>query len=152
MQYIKGSGPKGCPFCIDPDPGAAPAELVIAKGREVFAVLNRFPYNTGHLLVLPYRHIGALDELADSELSEMSRFTRAAVTALRAAYRPTGFNIGANLGTAAGAGIPDHLHYHVVPRFPGDTNFMPILAETKVLPEELPDTVRKLRQGWPNAT
>ena len=151
MKYIKGSGPKGCPFCIDPDPRAEPEGLVVAKGKKVFAVLNRFPYNTGHVLILPYRHVGGLEDLVDSELTELSRFTRAAVTALRSAYSPTGFNIGANLGSAAGAGIPAHLHYHVVPRFPGDTNFMPILGDTKVLPEELPDTVEKLRLGWPDS-
>ena len=149
MQFIKDSAPRGCPFCIDPDPQAAPEGLVVAKGSKVFAVLNRFPYNTGHVLILPYRHVGELEDLSDSELDELGRFTRATVTALRSAYSPAGFNIGANLGGTAGGSIPDHLHYHVVPRFPGDTNFMSVLGETKVLPEELPDTVTKLRRSWP---
>lgn len=149
MQFIKDSAPRGCPFCIDPDPQAEPEGLVVAKGSEVFAVLNRFPYNTGHVLVLPYRHVGGLEDLSDSELEEIGRFTRATVTALRSAYSPAGFNIGANLGGTAGGSIPDHLHYHVVPRFPGDTNFMAVLGETKVLPEELPVTVTKLRSSWP---
>ena len=149
MQFIKGSAPGGCPFCIDPNPRAEPEGLVVARGNEVFAVLNRYPYNTGHVLILPYRHVGDLADLSDSELGELGRFTRAAVTALRSAYDPAGFNIGANLGGTAGGSIPDHLHYHVVPRFPGDTNFMAVLGETKVLPEELPDTVAKLRRSWP---
>lgn len=149
MQFIKGSAAEGCPFCIDPDPHAAPEGLVVAKGAGVFAVLNRFPYNTGHVLILPYRHVGQLEDLSVSELDEIGRFTRATVTALRSAYSPAGFNIGANLGTTAGGSLPDHLHYHVVPRFPGDTNFMSVLGETKVLPEELPDTVAKLRGSWP---
>ena len=118
-------------------------------GSEVFAVLNRFPYNTGHVLILPYRHVGQLEDLTDSELAEVGRFTRAGVAAIRSAYSPAGFNIGANLGATAGGSIPDHLHYHVVPRFPGDTNFMAVLGETKVLPEQLSDTVRKLRRSWP---
>ena len=151
MQYIKGPVSEGCPFCIDPDPDASPEELVLAKGRSVYAVLNRYPYNTGHVLILPYRHVGELEDLRDAELSELGQFTRSAVRALRNAYGPAGFNIGANIGSAAGAGLPDHLHYHVVPRFPGDTNFLPVLGETKVLPEELADTVRKLRRSWPSA-
>ena len=149
MQFIKGSAPRGCPFCIDPNPRAEPEGLVVARGNEVFAVLNRYPYNTGHVLILPYRHVSDLEDLSDSELGELGRFTRAALTALRSAYDPAGFNIGANLGGTAGGSIPDHLHYHVVPRFPGDTNFMAVLGETKVLPEELPDTVAKLRRSWP---
>ena len=149
MQYIKRERSGGCPFCIEPDPEIELTGLIVARGKTVFAVLNRFPYNTGHVLILPYRHLGDLSDLAAAELSEIGQFCQRSVVALKAAYRPTGFNLGANLGSAAGAGIPGHLHYHVVPRFAGDTNFMPILGQTKVLPEELPATVEKLRDCWP---
>ena len=121
------------------------ANLVVWRGAGVFVVMNRYPYNTGHLLVLPYREVDAYDALTPDERAEMAEVTARALGWLRAALRPDGFNVGINQGAAAGAGIPRHLHQHVVPRWHGDTNFMPALGETKVMPEDLGTTYRKLR-------
>jgi ATP adenylyltransferase len=113
------------------------------------AVLNKYPYSSGHLLIAPLRHVGELAALADEEALELHRLSVAALAALAAAYAPDGFNLGWNLGRVAGAGITDHLHLHVVPRWSGDTNFMPVLADVKVLPEHLLATRDKLRTAWP---
>jgi len=129
---------------------AAPPEedaehLVVYRGERVYVVMNRYPYNTGHLLVLPYREVEDYDALTEEERAEMAAVTARAIRWLRAALRPDGFNVGMNLGSAAGAGIPRHLHQHVVPRWRGDTSFMTVLGETKVMPEDLGTTYRKLR-------
>jgi len=121
------------------------ANLVIARDRSCFALLNRYPYNGGHLMVVPYRQAADLEELTDQELTDLMRLTRRCVAALKKVMAPDGFNIGLNLGRPAGAGIAEHLHIHVVPRWNGDTNFMPVLADTKVLPEALADTAARLR-------
>jgi ATP adenylyltransferase len=121
------------------------AHLVVWRGCLVFVVMNRYPYNTGHLLVLPYREVEDYDALTAAERAALAEATARAMGWLRAALRPDGFNVGLNQGAAAGAGIPRHLHQHVVPRWRGDTNFMPALAETKVMPEDLATTYRKLR-------
>lgn len=155
MAYIQGEGRPvddqaghTCPFCRAPtlpdDEG-----LVVARGERVYAVLNLYPYNTGHLMVCPYRHVADYADLADDETVELARFTQHAMRALRAVSGPQGFNIGMNQGSVGGAGIAAHLHQHVVPRWGGDTNFMPVVARTKVLPEELPDTRRLLAAHWP---
>lgn len=125
------------------------ATYVLWRGRTVFAILNAYPYATGHLMVLPYRPVGDLSDLAADEAAELWRGVHHAVAAVRAAYDPGGLNIGMNLGAAAGAGVPDHLHVHVVPRWSGDTNFMTTVAETRVLPESLAVTWRRLRDAWP---
>ena len=150
MAYIKGEGkPKngdedGCPFCRIPK--LADAEgLVVARGDLVYAVLNLYPYNAGHLMICPYRHVADYTNLDGPETAELADLTKRAMTALRAASGAQGFNIGMNMGGVAGAGIAAHLHQHVVPRWGGDTNFMPIVGETRVLPELLADTYRKLR-------
>ena len=124
---------------------ANPESLVLAMGEHVYVVLNRYPYNNGHLMVVPYRHTSTLTELSVDELHELMRFTRRAEQALRDAYPPEGINVGINLGKAAGAGIEEHLHVHLVPRWNGDTNFMTVVGETRVLPEDLPSTARRLR-------
>jgi len=129
---------------------AAPPEedaehLVVHRGEAVYVVMNRYPYNPGHLLVLPYREVEDYDALTEAERTEMAAVTARALGWLRAALRPDGFNVGMNLGSAAGAGIPRHLHQHIVPRWHGDTNFMPALADTKVMPEALETTYEKLR-------
>lgn len=121
------------------------ANLVVCRERTCFALLNRYPYNGGHLMVVPYRQARELTDLTDEELCDLMRLTRRCVSALTRAMHPHGFNIGLNLGETAGAGILDHLHIHVVPRWQGDTNFMPVLANTKVLPEALTDIAAKLR-------
>nr|WP_246444761.1 HIT domain-containing protein [Thermomonospora cellulosilytica] len=155
MAYIKGegkpsgSGPgDGCPFCkipkMDDDEG-----LVVARGDLVFVVLNLYPYNSGHLMVVPYRHIADYTELDDAETAELAVYTKRALTALRKASGAQGFNVGLNLGAVAGAGIAAHLHQHVVPRWGGDTNFMPVIGRTKVLPQLLRDTRRLLAGAWP---
>jgi ATP adenylyltransferase len=123
--------------------------FVLWRGQTCAALLNIYPYTTGHLMVLPRRAAADLDELEPDESAELWLGVQLAVRALRAAYQPEGINVGANLGTAAGAGVPDHLHLHVLPRWSGDTNFMTALAETRVLPESLEQTWRKLREAWP---
>ena len=124
--------------------------LVVRRGRRAFALLNRFPYASGHLMVAPARHLGDFGELDDAEVVEMHRLASAGIGALAQVYSPQGFNLGWNLGRAAGAGIVDHVHLHVVPRWAGDTNFMPVLADVKVLPEHLRETRRKLAGAWPS--
>ncbi|MCS7090745.1 MAG: HIT domain-containing protein [Verrucomicrobiota bacterium] len=121
------------------------ANLVVARDRSCFALLNRYPYNGGHLMVVPYRQVSELEELTLDELADLMRLTRRCVAALKRLMNPDGFNIGLNQGRAAGAGIEEHLHLHVVPRWVGDTNFMPVLADTKVLPEALNETATRLR-------
>lgn len=123
---------------------------VVWRGEEVFAILNAFPYTSGHMLLMPYREVGDLEDLTDDESAELWAGVRAAVLALKSAYRPQGINIGANLGAAAGAGIPSHVHLHVLPRWSADSNFMTAVAEARVLPESLDTTWRKLVDAWPS--
>jgi diadenosine tetraphosphate (Ap4A) HIT family hydrolase len=124
---------------------------VVWRGDEVFAILNAFPYTSGHLLVMPYREVPELEDLTPSESAELWEATRAAVAAVRTAYAPQGVNVGINLGEAAGAGVPSHVHVHVLPRWNADSNFMTAVAETRVLPESLGDSWAKLRAAWPGA-
>jgi ATP adenylyltransferase len=155
MAYIKGegkpSGPgedEGCPF--DRAPKLSDEEsLIVARGALVYAILNLYPYNSGHLLVCPYRHVADYTDLTVEETAEFAGFTKRAITALRRASGAQGFNIGMNLGSVAGAGIAAHLHQHVVPRWGGDTNFMPVVARTRVLPQLLADTRKLLAEAWP---
>jgi len=153
MAYIAGegkpasAGDEDCPFCrapkLPPDEG-----LVVALGHAVFAMLNLYPYNPGHLMVLPFRHVADYTDLTDAETTELATFTQTAMRVIRAASGPRGFNLGMNQGSVAGAGIADHLHEHVLPRWGGDTNFMPLIGQTKVLPQLLPDTRRLLAGAW----
>jgi ATP adenylyltransferase len=121
---------------------------ILWRGAHCFAILNAFPYTTGHLMVMPYRQVGALAALTDDEHNELWAGVRAAVAAVEAAYRPDGLNVGMNLGRSAGAGVSTHLHVHVLPRWDGDTNFMTTVAETRVLPEALDASAAKLRAAW----
>jgi ATP adenylyltransferase len=123
---------------------------IVHRGERCFVVLNAFPYSVGHLLVLPYREIGDLEELADDEAAELWATVTDAVVALKRAYRPEGVNVGVNVGRPAGGSVSDHLHVHVVPRWTGDSNFMTATANTRTLPEALPDTAAKLRAAWPS--
>ncbi len=155
MAYIQGENKptgsaagEGCPFCGIPSLSDEDG-LVVARGSAVFAVLNLYPYNGGHLMVVPYRHVADYTELDEAETVELAAFTKKAMTALRAASGAHGFNIGMNQGAAAGAGIAAHLHQHVVPRWGGDTNFMPVVARTKVLPQLLRETRQILADAWP---
>ena len=124
---------------------------IVWRGRLTFALLNAYPYTSGHLLVMPYREVGDLEDLTAEEHAELWAAVRDAVVAVKAAYRPQGINVGANLGAEAGAGVPTHLHIHVLPRWAGDTNFMTSIAQTRVLPEPLDDSWAKLRAAWPAA-
>jgi ATP adenylyltransferase len=148
MAYIQGEG-KGpdCPFCVIPTLPDADG-LVVARGVECYAVLNLYPYNSGHLMLVPYRHVPDYDELTDAETLELAELTQHAIRAIRHASGAQGFNVGMNLGGVAGAGIAGHLHQHVVPRWGGDTNFMPVVGHTKVLPQLLPDTRDLLEKAW----
>ena len=155
MSYINGeSKPAGdpndpavCPFCVIPSKPDADG-LVVARGELVFAVLNLYPYNAGHLLVVPYRHVPDLTDLTPAESLEFLSFTQQALVTLRAVAGTHGFNVGINLGSAAGAGIAAHLHQHVVPRWGGDTNFMPVIGQTRLLPQLLHDTRALLADAW----
>ncbi|MFB9524623.1 HIT domain-containing protein [Streptomyces cremeus] len=157
IAYIQGenkpTGPgsdDGCPFCEAPRHSDEDS-LIVARGTTVFAIMNLYPYNGGHLMVMPYRHVADYTELDDAETAELALFTKKAMTALRKASGAHGFNIGLNQGSAAGAGIAAHLHQHVVPRWGGDTNFMPVVGHTKVLPQLLADTRKMLADVWPES-
>jgi ATP adenylyltransferase len=145
LAYITGGAAAGgCVFCEAlVDPGADP--LIVHRGASCFVILNLFPYNNGHLMVVPNRHLATLASATPEERAELIEFTTRAEIALTEAYAPHGLNMGINLGKPAGAGVLDHLHLHVVPRWNGDTNFMTVIGRTRVLPEELPDTAAKLR-------
>ncbi|WP_037364852.1 HIT family protein [Nakamurella lactea] len=138
---------RACPFCQIPSLPDAEA-LIVARGQRVYAVLNLYPYNPGHLMLVPYRHIPDYTDLDAAELAEFSDFTRRALTVIRSVSAPDGFNIGINVGAAGGAGIAPHLHQHVVPRWSGDANFMPVVGHTKVLPQLLGETRDQLAKAW----
>ncbi|MBA3948468.1 MAG: HIT domain-containing protein [Acidobacteria bacterium] len=135
----------GCVFCTALERPEGDDALIVFRGTHTFVILNLFPYNNGHLMVVPNRHIGKLALASDDELGELMRLTRTAEQALTEAYAPHGLNMGLNLGKPAGAGVLDHLHMHVVPRWDGDTNFMSVVGQTRVLPEEIPVTAERLR-------
>jgi ATP adenylyltransferase len=119
--------------------------LVVHRGQSCFVILNRYPYNNGHLMIAPYRHVRRITDLGDDELLEMIKLLKLSIAALESEYKPDGFNVGLNIGKAAGAGLEEHIHLHIVPRWVGDTNFMPVLANTKVIPESLEESWRRLR-------
>lgn len=150
LEYVAAADEQeGCVFCRAA--GAADEEgLVVHRGERAFVLVNKYPYASGHLMVAPYRHEGDLGELADEEALEIHRLGSAALGALAEALHPQGFNLGWNLGRIAGAGVLDHVHLHVVPRWAGDTNFMPVLADVRVLPEALEETREKLADAWPS--
>ena len=150
LEYIGEAGrQESCVFC-DEAAGALGAEsLVVARGERAFVLLNKFPYASGHLMVAPVRHVAELEELEPDEVEELHALAVAGIEALRRVYGPDAFNVGLNLGAIAGGSISGHLHQHVVPRWAGDTNFMPVLADVKVLPEHLVRTRERLRAAWP---
>lgn len=149
-QFVTGTErPAGCVLCAIRDtPEADDAHYVVVRGIHSYVVLNLYPYTSGHMMVVPNLHTGSLPALDHETSAEMGSLVRAAEATLRAAYNPGGINIGINLGRAAGAGIEEHLHVHVVPRWSGDANFMASAANTRVLPEALCDTLTKLRTHW----
>lgn len=149
MQYIEAAREPdaGCIFCDlqNQEPEEA---FLLAKRTKAFALMNLYPYNPGHLMIAPLRHTGSLEDLDPDEMAEMGKLLQEAVDVVAMAMHPDGYNVGMNLGRVAGAGVPDHVHWHVVPRWNGDANFMPIVGETRVLPEAVADTWRKLRPGF----
>jgi ATP adenylyltransferase len=141
MGYVTGEkeapGPTGCIFCDKPMAGDDAKQLIVARGRSCFVILNLYPYNNGHLMVVPYRHVSQLGELKPDEAAELMQIAQCAEGVLRETMNAQGFNIGMNVGSVAGAGIASHLHLHIVPRWAGDTNFMPVVADAKVMPQSL---------------
>jgi ATP adenylyltransferase len=149
LEYIESADEQeGCIFCKAADEDDE-VGLVVRRGSAAFVLLNRYPYGSGHMMVAPYRHEAVLGSLTDEEALEVHRLAGAACGALEMIMRPHGFNLGWNLGRIAGAGIVDHVHLHVVPRWAGDTNFMPVLGDVKVVPESLDATRQKLAAAWP---
>lgn len=139
---------KGCVFCLALAEADGPGNLIVHRGKQAFVIVNRFPYTSGHLMVLPFSHVASLDEIDAATRAELIELTNAAVQVVQRVYKPQGFNLGANLGEAAGAGLGDHLHLHILPRWVGDTNFISTVGETRVLPETLEETWQRVRDAW----
>ncbi|HLG22678.1 MAG TPA: HIT domain-containing protein [Candidatus Manganitrophaceae bacterium] len=135
----------GCILCEKPKQKKDLSNLILARGKQCFVMMNLYPYNNGHLMISPYQHVDTLEELSDAALKDLMRFMKKSIAALRKSFKPEGINVGLNLGKAAGAGIDDHLHFHVVPRWMGDTNFMTVISEVRVIPEDLEETYRQLK-------
>ena len=150
LEYILSEKPDGCIFCDYPAESERNdrKNLIVHRGVRSFTILNRYPYNSGHVMVIPFHHVDELESLTPDEFAELHEELRLAARVVRKVYRPEGLNVGMNLGRIAGAGIDEHLHYHVVPRWGGDTNFMPVLADTRVMVEHLDGAWQKLRAGF----
>jgi ATP adenylyltransferase len=149
MKYIQEHrNEAGCVFCMAADSEDGEENLVFHRGEGVFMILNRFPYTSGHVMCVPFMHVDRLQDLPRPVRIELIDMVNKAVKVLQAEYQPQGFNIGLNLGEVAGAGIADHLHMHIVPRWGGDTNFMSAIGQTRVLPESLSETYRRVREAW----
>jgi ATP adenylyltransferase len=151
MEFIRAEKPAGCIFCLFPAQEGEEADrrnLIVHRSSRSFTILNRYPYNNGHVMVVPRAHVSRLEDLDAATFADLQEELRRVVAVIREAYRPEAMNVGMNLGKAAGAGIEDHLHWHVVPRWGGDTNFMPVLADTKVMIEHLDESWRRIREGF----
>jgi ATP adenylyltransferase len=144
MNYVTGDRPTGCIFCVKPAEDQDQSNLILGRSQHAYALLNLYPYNSGHLMVVPYQHTGDLASLPPEVAADVMALTQRAVGAITEEYGPQGFNVGINLGEVAGGSISAHLHVHIVPRWAGDTNFMPVTADTKVLPETLERTWERL--------
>lgn len=145
MEYILGKREPYCIFCPEGDGHTDAERLILHRGRLTMVMMNKYPYNNGHLLVAPWRHVGLLQDLPDEEMLDLMRWLRKSATILKNLMHPDGFNIGLNLGAAAGAGVDEHLHFHIVPRWNGDTNFMTVFADVRSIPEHLEQTYWKLK-------
>jgi len=148
IEYIRMAKPQGCILCDKPKEKQDEDNCIVFRGEKNFIMMNMYPYNPGHLLIAPYRHIAAFDELTRAEMNEHAALTQKCIKVLREAFKPTGFNIGVNMGAVAGAGIADHIHSHVVPRWQGDTNFMPVVGEVRVIPEAINETYQILKSKF----
>ncbi|MFH0942094.1 MAG: HIT domain-containing protein [Chloroflexota bacterium] len=148
ITYVEIAKPSGCILCSKPREDNDAENYILYRAKHNFIILNSFPYNPGHLMVAPYRHVSSPEELAPEELLEHSELINRSLAALRESFGSRDFNVGMNLGTTAGAGIPGHIHSHIVPRWAGDTNFMPVIAGTKVIPQALRDTYLKLKDKF----
>jgi len=150
MKYIRSNrNTKGCVFCQALKDDDDRKHLVVHRGDYAFVILNKFPYTSGHIMVVPNRHIRSFELMETETCAEVMVLIRHSIKAIDAVYQPDGYNMGANLGTTAGAGIADHIHFHLVPRWEGDTNYMTAIGETRVLPEDLCETYERLRGAWP---
>ncbi len=145
IRYIERGKVEGCFLCDKPKENKDAQNYILHRGQKNFVILNSYPYNPGHLMVAPYRHVDSLEELTDEELREHYEMVRHSLEVLRKVFKPGGFNIGMNLGRVAGAGIDDHIHTHVVPRWAGDTNFMPVIDDVRVIPQALAECYEKLK-------
>jgi ATP adenylyltransferase len=149
MNYIEKHGQaEGCVFCAAQAQADSDSNLIAFRGKRAYVILNRYPYTSGHLMVIPFAHEASVEELDSATRAEMMELAAQCMTVLRKIYKPHGFNMGANIGEAAGAGVLGHVHIHIVPRWNGDTNFMSTLAETRVLPEALEDAYQRVREGF----
>ena len=147
LEYIKGPKADECIFCAKPQAGDDRANYIVRRGEHCFTILNAFPYNNGHLMVAPFRHVPSIEELDEAALLELMTMAQESLGALRRAYGPEGFNLGINQGKVAGAGVEHHVHLHVVPRWGADTNFMPVIGNTRVLPQSLSDSYDALTEA-----
>ena len=150
MEYLENNKEDGCPFCIAQEMQDSVENLIVYRGERVYVILNRYPYTSGHIMVNPFEHVATLEELAPETRAEMMELTSRCTAILKDIYKPQGFNIGANIGEAGGAGVLGHIHMHIVPRWNGDTNFMTALGQTRVLPEALEDTYERIKNGFQN--
>ncbi len=149
MKYIEGhENESGCVFCVAAEKEDSLENLIVHRGKRAFIILNLYPYTSGHIMVSPYTHVSSLEALDPKTRAEMMELVSESITVLKKTYKPQAFNLGANIGEAAGAGIPDHIHLHVVPRWTGDTNFMSSVGGTRVLPEALEDTYKRVRDAF----
>jgi ATP adenylyltransferase len=144
IEYIRAEKPAGCILCDKPKEDGDKENYILYRGKKNFIMLNSYPYNPGHLLIAPYRHTGNMEELTEEERNEHYKLVSRSITVLKEVFKPAGFNIGANLGRVAGAGIEDHFHSHIVPRWQGDNNYIPVLADVRVIPQALEDTYETL--------
>ena len=145
MEYIQMDKSGGCILCEKPKEDNDAMNYILYRGDKNFVIMNSYPYNPGHLMIAPYRHVASLEELTNEELHEHIEIVSRSIKVLRQVFNPDGFNLGTNMGNVAGAGIADHVHTHIVPRWQGDTNFMPVLSDTRVIPQALAETYEKLK-------
>ncbi len=150
IDYILGEKETGCIFCKKPKEYNDKDNLILFRGKKSFVIMNRYPYNSGHLMVVPYTHKKDIEDLEDEEILEMGKLIKICIKVLKKVMKPDAFNIGVNIGKVAGAGIEEHIHYHIVPRWNGDTNFMPVISNTRVIPEALEKTYEKLKEEFKN--